>query len=100
MAERLKVCLHGLPIGWITPGSRRDRIEFEWADGYTPGPVTLTESFGSVRPKAPPTAASSFSGDTLSRAASANGSPSAEASPTRQTCMRCCASSAVRLLAP
>jgi len=62
MAERLKVCLHGEQIGWITRGSRRDRIEFEWADGYTPGPVTLTESFGSVRPKAPSTAASSFFG--------------------------------------
>ena len=36
MAERLKVCLHGMPIGWVTRGSRRDRIKFEWADGYTP----------------------------------------------------------------
>jgi serine/threonine-protein kinase HipA len=62
MAERLKVCLHGEQIGWITRGSRRDRIEFEWVDGYVPGPVTLTESFGSVRPKAPSTAASSFFG--------------------------------------
>jgi hypothetical protein len=100
MAERLKVCLHGEQIGWITRGSRRDRIEFEWADGYTPGPVTLTESFGSVRPKAPSTAASSFFGDMLSKAASVSGSPSAGASATRQTCTRCCASSAVRSLAP
>jgi hypothetical protein len=37
MAERLKVCLHGEQIGWITRGSRRERVEFEWADGYTPG---------------------------------------------------------------
>jgi serine/threonine-protein kinase HipA len=62
MGDRLEVRLHGEQIGWITRGSRRDRIEFDWADGYTPGPVTLTESFGSVRPKAPPGAASSFFG--------------------------------------
>lgn len=62
MAERLEVRLHGEQIGWITRGSRRERIEFEWIDGYTPGPVTLTESFGSVRPKAPTAAASSFFG--------------------------------------
>jgi hypothetical protein len=40
--------------------SRRERIEFEWLHGYTPGPVTLTESFRSVRSKAPSAAASSF----------------------------------------
>ena len=62
MADRLEVRLHSEQIGWITRGSRRERIEFEWADGYTPGPVTLTESFGSVSPKAPPGAASSFFG--------------------------------------
>jgi serine/threonine-protein kinase HipA len=62
MADRLEVRLHGEPVGWITRGSRRDRIEFEWADGYTPGPVTLTESFGAVRPKAPSAAASNFFG--------------------------------------
>jgi serine/threonine-protein kinase HipA len=62
MADRLEVRLHGEPVGWITRGSRRDRIEFEWADGYTPGPVTLTESFGAVRPKAPSVAASNFFG--------------------------------------
>ena len=43
-------------------GSRRERIEFEWAAGYIPGPVTLTESFGSVLLKAPSAAASSFFG--------------------------------------
>jgi serine/threonine-protein kinase HipA len=62
MADRLEVRLHGEQIGWITRGSRRERIEFQWAEGYTPGPVTLTESFGSVLPKAPPGAASSFLG--------------------------------------
>jgi hypothetical protein len=62
MADRLEVRLHGEQVGWITRGSRRERIEFEWTDGYTPGPVTLTESFGSVRLKAPPGAASSFFG--------------------------------------
>jgi serine/threonine-protein kinase HipA len=62
MADRLEVRLHGEPIGWIARGSRRERIEFEWADGYAPGPVTLTESFGSVLVKAPPGAASSFFG--------------------------------------
>ena len=62
MADRLEVCMHSEQIGWITRGSRRERIEFEWADGYTPGPVTLTESFGSVLLKAPSLAASSFFG--------------------------------------
>jgi serine/threonine-protein kinase HipA len=62
MANRLEVRLHGEPVGWITRGSRRDHIEFEWADGYMPGPVTLTESFGTVRPKAPSAAASNFFG--------------------------------------
>ena len=37
MAERLEVRLHGEQVGWITRGSRRERIEFEWADGYSPG---------------------------------------------------------------
>ena len=62
MAERLEVSLHGEQVGWITRGSRRERIEFEWLDGYTAGPVTLTESFGAVRSKAPSAAASSFFG--------------------------------------
>jgi serine/threonine-protein kinase HipA len=62
MADRLEVRLHGEQIGWIARGFRRERIEFEWADGYTPGPVTLTESFGSVRLEAPSPAASSFFG--------------------------------------
>jgi serine/threonine-protein kinase HipA len=62
MADRLEVRLHGEPIGWITRGPRRERIEFEWAGRYTLGPVTLTESFGSVRPKAPSPTASSFFG--------------------------------------
>ena len=62
MADRLEVRLHDERIGWITRGGRRERIEFEWIDGYTPGPVTLTESFGSVRPKAPSAAASSLFG--------------------------------------
>ena len=52
MADRLEVRLHGEQIGWITRGSRRERIEFDWADGHLPGLVTLTESFGSVLPKA------------------------------------------------
>lgn len=62
MADKLEVRLHGEQIGWIARGARRERIEFEWIDGYAPGPVTLTESFGSVRPKAPSAAASSFFG--------------------------------------
>jgi serine/threonine-protein kinase HipA len=62
MADRLEACLHGEPVGWIARGARRERIEFEWVGGYTPGPVTLTESFGSVRPKAPTASASSFFG--------------------------------------
>ena len=62
MTERLEVSLHGRQVGWVTRGSRRDRIEFEWLEGYASGPVTLTESFGSVRPKAPSAAASSFFG--------------------------------------
>jgi serine/threonine-protein kinase HipA len=62
MADRLEVRLHGVQIGWVARGSRRERIEFEWADGYTPGPVTLTESFGAVLLKAPSPAASSFFG--------------------------------------
>ena len=37
MADRLEVRLHGKQIGWIARGSRRERIEFEWADGYAPG---------------------------------------------------------------
>lgn len=43
-------------------GTRRDRVEFEWADGCQSGPVTLTESFGAVRQKAPTAPASSFFG--------------------------------------
>jgi serine/threonine-protein kinase HipA len=62
MADKLEVRLHGEQIGWITRGYRREGIEFEWADGYLPGPVTLTESFGAVRLKAPSGAASSFFG--------------------------------------
>src|ERR1700722_4714426 len=62
MADRLEVRLHDQPVGWIARGSRRERIEFEWVGGYTPGPVTLTESFGSVRSKAPAASASSFLG--------------------------------------
>src|ERR1700681_4476561 len=62
MADRLEVRLHGEQIGWVARGSRRERIEFEWADRDTPGPVTLTESFGSVLLKAPSPAASSFFG--------------------------------------
>jgi len=62
MDERLEVRLHGEPVGWIARGSRRERIEFEWIDGYEPGPVTLTEAFGSVRSRAPSVAASSFFG--------------------------------------
>lgn len=62
MADRLEVRLHDQPVGWIARGYRRERIEFEWVGGYTPGPVTLTESFGSVRPKAPTASASSFFG--------------------------------------
>jgi serine/threonine-protein kinase HipA len=62
MADQLEVRLHDQPVGWISRGSRRERIEFEWVDGYVPGPVTLTESFGAVRPKAPSAAASSFFG--------------------------------------
>jgi serine/threonine-protein kinase HipA len=62
MTDQLEVRLHGQPVGWIARGSRRERIEFGWVDGYTPGPVTLTESFGSVRSNAPTAAASSFFG--------------------------------------
>lgn len=62
MTDQLEVRLHGEQVGWITRGSRRERIEFEWTDGYIPGPVTLTESFGAVRTKAPTAAASSFFG--------------------------------------
>jgi serine/threonine-protein kinase HipA len=62
VADRLEVRLHDEPVGWIARAHRRERIEFEWADGYTPGPVTLTESFGSVRSKAPSAEASSFFG--------------------------------------
>jgi serine/threonine-protein kinase HipA len=62
MADRLEVRLHDQPVGRVSRGSRRERIEFEWVGGYTPGPVTLTESFGSVRPKAPTAPASSFFG--------------------------------------
>lgn len=62
MADRLEVRLHSEQVGWITRASRRERIEFEWIDGYTPGPVALTESFGSVLLKAPSPAASSFFG--------------------------------------
>src|SRR5512146_686607 len=62
MPDRLEVRLHGEPVGWISAGSRRERIEFEWAEGYVPGPVTLTESFGAVRLQAPSAAASSFFG--------------------------------------
>lgn len=62
MTERLEVRLHGKQVGWITRGSRRDRVDFEWLDGYQPQPVTLTESFGSVRVRAPSAAASSFFG--------------------------------------
>jgi len=62
MADRLEVRLHGEQIGWISRGSRWERIEFDWTRGYTPGLVTLTESFGSVRPKAPSGEASNFFG--------------------------------------
>jgi serine/threonine-protein kinase HipA len=56
------VRLHDELVGWIARSSRRERIEFEWVDGFAPGPVTLTESFGSVRLKAPSAAASNFFG--------------------------------------
>src|ERR1700735_2214164 len=62
MADRLEVRLHGEPVGWITRGSRRDRVEFEWAHGYTPGLVTRRESCGAVRPTAPTAEASNFFG--------------------------------------
>ncbi|MHB1592560.1 MAG: type II toxin-antitoxin system HipA family toxin [Streptosporangiaceae bacterium] len=62
MADRLEVRLHGEQIGWVARGPRRERIEFEWAGGYTPGAVTLTEAFGSVLLKAPSPAASNFFG--------------------------------------
>lgn len=62
MADRLEVRLHDELIGSITRASRRERIEFEWIDGYAQGPVTLTESFGSVRLRAPSAAASNFFG--------------------------------------
>ena len=62
MADRLEVRLHDELVGWIARSSRRERIEFEWVDGFAPGPVTLTESFGSVRLKAPSAAASNFFG--------------------------------------
>lgn len=62
MADQLDVHLHGERIGRIMPGSRRERIEFEWIDGYSPGPVTLTEAFGSVRRRAPTPTASNFFG--------------------------------------
>jgi serine/threonine-protein kinase HipA len=62
MADRLEVCLHGELVGLIARASRRERIEFEWVDGYVPGPVMLTEAFGSVRSKAPTAAASNFFG--------------------------------------
>lgn len=62
MAELLEVRLHGEPVGRIARSSRRERIEFEWIDGYAPGPVTLTEAFGSVRMEAPTAAASNFFG--------------------------------------
>ncbi len=62
MADLLEVRLHGEPVGWISRGSRRERIEFEWIDGYAPGLVTLTEAFGSVRPRAAVPAASNFFG--------------------------------------
>ncbi|HEV2370586.1 MAG TPA: HipA domain-containing protein [Streptosporangiaceae bacterium] len=62
MADRLDVRLHSELVGWIGRGSRRDRIEFEWIDGYSPGSVTLTEAFGSVRQKASSAAASNFFG--------------------------------------
>ena len=61
MADRLQVRLHDEQVGWIARGARRERIEFEWVDGYS-GPVTLTESFGFVRSKAPTAAASNFFG--------------------------------------
>jgi serine/threonine-protein kinase HipA len=62
MADRLEVRLHGKLVGRIAPASRHERIEFEWIDGYSPGPVTLTEAFGSVRPRAAAPAASNFFG--------------------------------------
>jgi serine/threonine-protein kinase HipA len=62
MADRLDVRLHDELVGRIARGSRRERIEFEWIDGYSPGPVTLTEAFGSVRPRAAAPAASNFFG--------------------------------------
>jgi serine/threonine-protein kinase HipA len=62
MADRLEVRLHDDQVGWISRGGRRERIEFEWAGGYEPGPVTLTESFGAVRSRAPFAAASNFFG--------------------------------------
>jgi serine/threonine-protein kinase HipA len=62
MADWLDVRLHGELTGRIAPGVRRDRVEFEWIDGYSPGPVTLTEAFGSVRPRAAAPAASNFFG--------------------------------------
>lgn len=62
VTDRLEVRLHDQQIGWIARGSRRERIQFEWVDGYMPGPVTLTESFGSVRLKAPSVEASNFFG--------------------------------------
>ncbi|HET9899363.1 MAG TPA: HipA domain-containing protein [Streptosporangiaceae bacterium] len=62
MANRLEVRLHGELVGLIGRSSRPERVEFEWIDGYSPGPVTLTEAFGSVRPRASAAAASGFFG--------------------------------------
>jgi serine/threonine-protein kinase HipA len=62
VADQLEVRLHGEPIGSIARGTRRDRIAFEWINGYAPGPVTLTEAFGSVRPVPESAAASNFFG--------------------------------------
>jgi len=62
MDDKLEVRLHGEQVGWISRGARRERIEVEWVDGYEPGHVTLTESFGAVRQKAPSGPASSFFG--------------------------------------
>ena len=82
MADRLEVRLHDEQIGWITRGSRREHMEFEWIDGYTPGPVALHRSRRSVRPKAPSPAASSLFGGYALEGRGVNSSPSAAASAT------------------
>jgi hypothetical protein len=82
MADRLEVRLHDDQAGWISRGGRRERTGFGWADGYEPGPVTLTESSRAVRSPSP---CSSATTTPTPRTSLSSASPAKASSPGSTT---------------